>query len=94
MEELLLRRQDIQVEIDDSRGRPGYNANERIRLYLEKASLKRDIIDLERDLLNTTNEGRIDSLRGQIQTKKHLIETKEQLLLHLLPAQQQQNQSK
>jgi hypothetical protein len=95
----LLRRQDIQVEIDDSRVRPGYNANEIIRLYLENAFLRREKIDIERDLLNTTNEERKDLLRGQIHTNrqlivtnKHLIETKQQLLLRLFPPPQMQAQ--
>jgi hypothetical protein len=91
--ELQLRRREIQGEIDGYRGTPGYNDDERTRLFLETALLKREIIDIKIALINSTDVEEIKGFRGQIQTKEQQIGTNEVLLhdliqLHLLPPQQ------
>jgi hypothetical protein len=90
MEELQLRKEEIQVEINGYRGTPGYKEDQRIRLLHEAAILKRENIDLQMTLIDTTNEEERKDLRGQIQTKEQQIQTNEQLILRLLPQQQMQ----
>jgi hypothetical protein len=84
-DELQLRRREIQGEIDGYRGTPGYNDDERTRLLLETALLKREIIDIKIALINSTDVEEIKGFRGQIQTKEQQIETNKQLQLRLLP---------
>lgn len=72
-----LRKQELQEEINGYRGISGYNNDKILRLQLETALLKRDIIDIQITLLNTTNE----------EEKRYLNEgkrIKEQLLLSLV----------
>jgi hypothetical protein len=78
---LEFRRGEIQGEIDDYRGTPGYNADERTRFLLKIALLELDIIDIKMTLISTTNE-------EERKRKEQQIETKEQLILRLLPPQQ------
>lgn len=85
--ELELRRGEIQEEINGYRGTPGYNYDERLRLLLEIALLKRDMIDIQISLINTTNEEERRHKKQRIDTKVQLIDTKEQFLIRLLPPQ-------
>jgi hypothetical protein len=94
MEELQLRKEEIQVEINGYRGTPGYKEDQIIRLLHEAAILKRENIDLQMTLIDTTNEEERKDLRGQIQNKEQQIQTKEQLILRLLPQQQMQSSCK
>ena len=86
MNELLLRRREIQWEIDDYRATPGYNDDERARLLLETAILNLEIIDIKIALINTTKRR-----KEQIKTKEQQIKINKQLLLLFLPAQDSQH---
>jgi hypothetical protein len=84
--ELELRGREIQAEIDGYRGTAGYCHDERLRLLLEIALLKREIIGFKISLLNTTNEEERTRKEQQIETKEQQILVLNQL--RLLPPQQ------
>jgi hypothetical protein len=88
--ELQLRRARVQGEINRYLEAPADNDDERTRLLLETALLKREIIDIKIALINSTDVEEIKGFRGQIQTKEQQIETNKVLLhgliqLRLLP---------
>jgi hypothetical protein len=72
----VLRRKRVQAEIDGYQGTAGYCHDERLRLLLEIALLKREIIDNKIALVNITNERREEEERR----RKEQIDTNEKKL--------------
>jgi hypothetical protein len=73
----VLRRKRVQAEIDGYQGTAGYCHDERLRLLLEIALLKREIIDNKIALVNITNERREEEERRR---KEQQIDTNEKKL--------------
>jgi hypothetical protein len=91
MEELQLRKEEIQVEINGYRGTPGYKEDQRIRLQLRIACFERDIINNKIALINTTNDEERRALEQDQRALEQDRRTQEQLL-HDLNVQFQQMQ--
>jgi hypothetical protein len=100
MDELELRRVEIEAEITGIRGTAGYRDNAALRLLLETALLKKEINDLnikindiKIELLQTTNaderarkEAKIERKEAKIERKEAEIVLNKQLILKLTPA--------
>jgi hypothetical protein len=93
MDELELRREEIEAEITDIRGTAGYRDNAALRLLLKTALLNREINDLKIkineikiELLQTTNADERARKQAMIERKEAEIERKELLILNLRPA--------
>jgi hypothetical protein len=87
LKELELRRSEIQDQIDGYRGTPCYTTNEIFQLQLETALLKRDIINIQITLLNTTNE---EERRDLNEERKRLQTTLDKMLSLLFQEKEKQ----
>jgi hypothetical protein len=86
MDELELRREEIEAEITDIRGTAGYRDNAALRLLLETALLKREINEIKMELLQTTNADERARKQAMIAEIRAEIKRKELLILNLRPA--------